>query len=155
MKSNPLPMNTNYLANTTYSTHFKHRNTTRDLCLGRGRVGRIRLFSSVRYCILPGAVWCGAVHTFSHTHKNHVLKTIDRTKVDFNIVSVYLFVEQTKRTWMIIEIRHLFSKHIHLNLGTYMVFSVPVVNDGLVWWLLVPFSLPLGLVPHIVCNLRV
>ena len=27
----------------------------------------IRLFSSVRYCILPGAVWCGAVHTFSHT----------------------------------------------------------------------------------------
>ena len=30
-------------------------------------VGRIRLFSSVRYCILPNAVWCGAVHTFSHT----------------------------------------------------------------------------------------
>ena len=29
--------------------------------------GSIRLFPSVRYCILPGAVWCGAVHTFSHT----------------------------------------------------------------------------------------
>ena len=36
--------------------------------LGSGTelVGRFRLFSSVRYCILPGAVWCGAVHTFSH-----------------------------------------------------------------------------------------
>ena len=30
-------------------------------------VGRFRLFPSVRYCVLPGAVWCGAVHTFSHT----------------------------------------------------------------------------------------
>ena len=30
-------------------------------------VGRIRLFPLVRYCILSGAVWCGAVHTFSHT----------------------------------------------------------------------------------------
>ena len=29
--------------------------------------GSIRLFPSVRYCILPGAVWCDAVHTFSHT----------------------------------------------------------------------------------------
>ena len=37
--------------------------------LGSGTelVGRFRLFSSVRYCVLPGAVWCGAVHTFSHT----------------------------------------------------------------------------------------
>ena len=48
-----------------YSTHFKHKNTTRDLCLG---LGRIRLFfSSVRYSILPGAGWCGVVHTSSHT----------------------------------------------------------------------------------------
>ena len=30
-------------------------------------VGIFRLFPSVRYCILPGVVWCGAVHTFSHT----------------------------------------------------------------------------------------
>ena len=29
--------------------------------------GRIRLFPSVQYCILPGAVWYGAAHTFSHT----------------------------------------------------------------------------------------
>ena len=37
--------------------------------LGSGTkiVGRFRLFSSVRYCILPSAVRCGAVHTFSHT----------------------------------------------------------------------------------------
>ena len=38
--------------------------------LGSGTelVGRFRLFPSVRYCVLlPGAVWCGAVHTFSHT----------------------------------------------------------------------------------------
>ena len=37
--------------------------------LGSGTelVGRFRLLSSVRYCVLPGAVWCGAVHTFSHT----------------------------------------------------------------------------------------
>ena len=37
--------------------------------LGSGTklVGRIRLFPPVWYCILPGAVWCGAVHTFSHT----------------------------------------------------------------------------------------
>ena len=54
----------NYLANTTYSTPFKHKNTTRDLCLGRGR---IQLFSSVRYSILPGAVCCGAVYTCNHT----------------------------------------------------------------------------------------
>ena len=54
----------NYLVNTTYSTHFKHKNTTRDLCLGRGR---IRLFSSVRDSILPSAAWCGAVHICSHT----------------------------------------------------------------------------------------
>ena len=33
---------------------------------GTKLVGRIRLFPSVRYSILPGAVWCGAVHTFSH-----------------------------------------------------------------------------------------
>ena len=41
------------------------------LMLGSGTelVGRFRLFSSVRYCVLPGAVWCGAVHTFSHTLK--------------------------------------------------------------------------------------
>ena len=25
------------------------------------------IFSPVRYSILPGAVWCGAVHTCSHT----------------------------------------------------------------------------------------
>ena len=31
--------------------------------------GRFRLFPSVRYCVLPGAVWCGAVHTFSHTRE--------------------------------------------------------------------------------------
>ena len=39
------------------------------LMLGSGTelVGRFRLFSSVRYCVLPSAVWCGAVHTFSHT----------------------------------------------------------------------------------------
>ena len=35
--------------------------------IGMKTVGRIRLFPSVRYCILPSAVWCGAVHTFSHT----------------------------------------------------------------------------------------
>ena len=37
--------------------------------LGSGTelVGIFRLFSSVRYFVLPGAVWCGAVHTFSHT----------------------------------------------------------------------------------------
>ena len=34
---------------------------------GMELVGIFRLFSSVRYCILPGAVWCGVVHTFSHT----------------------------------------------------------------------------------------
>ena len=34
---------------------------------GMELVGIFRLFPSVRYCILPGAVWCGAVHTFSHT----------------------------------------------------------------------------------------
>ena len=37
--------------------------------LGSGTelIGRFRLFPSVRYCILPGVVWCSAVHTFSHT----------------------------------------------------------------------------------------
>ena len=35
--------------------------------LGMELVGRSRLFRSVRYCILPSAVWCSAVHTFSHT----------------------------------------------------------------------------------------
>ena len=54
----------NYLANTTYSTPFYHKNTTRDLCLGRGR---IRFFSSGRYSIFPGAVCCGAVYTCNHT----------------------------------------------------------------------------------------
>ena len=54
----------NYLANTTHSTDFKHKNTIRDLCLGRGRIG---LFSSVRYSILRGAVWSGTVHSCSHT----------------------------------------------------------------------------------------
>ena len=36
---------------------------------GTKLLGRIRLFPSVRYCNLPSAVWCGAVHTFSHTGK--------------------------------------------------------------------------------------
>ena len=31
--------------------------------------GSVRQFALVRYCILPSAVWCGAVHTFSHTNK--------------------------------------------------------------------------------------
>ena len=37
--------------------------------LGSGTelVGRFRLFSSVRYYVLPTAVWCGVMHTFSHT----------------------------------------------------------------------------------------
>ena len=39
--------------------------------LGSGTelVVRFRLFPSVRYCVLAGAVWCGAVHTFSHTQE--------------------------------------------------------------------------------------
>ena len=36
-------------------------------------VGRIRLFPSVRYCILPGAVWCGAVHTPYQRKRIHKL----------------------------------------------------------------------------------
>ena len=39
--------------------------------------GRFWLFSSVRYCVLPGAVCCGAVHTFSHTQPQ-VLRLILR-----------------------------------------------------------------------------
>ena len=46
---------TKYLPNTTYSTPS---NTTRDLCLGRGR---IQLFSSVRYFF----VWCKVDVSFS------------------------------------------------------------------------------------------
>ena len=30
-------------------------------------LGSVRYFPWVRYYILPSAVWCGAVHTFSHT----------------------------------------------------------------------------------------
>ena len=43
--------------------------------LGSGTelAGRFWLFSSVRYCVLPGAVWCGAVHTFSHTRPRVIL----------------------------------------------------------------------------------
>ena len=53
----------NYLANTTYSTPFKHKNTTRDLCLGRGR---IQLFSSVRYFFsFLFFAWCNADVSFS------------------------------------------------------------------------------------------
>ena len=33
---------------------------------GTKSVGKLRLFS-VRYSILPVAVWCGAAHTCSHT----------------------------------------------------------------------------------------
>ena len=32
-------------------------------------VGQIWLFLLVQYCILPGAVWCDAKYTFSHTHQ--------------------------------------------------------------------------------------
>ena len=61
--------------NTTNSTYFiigiPILNTKYHIrfMLGSGTKfdGSIRLFPSVRYCILPGAVWCGAVHTFSHT----------------------------------------------------------------------------------------
>ena len=37
--------------------------------LGAGTeiVGRFRLFPSVRDCVLPGAIWFSAMHTFSHT----------------------------------------------------------------------------------------
>ena len=42
--------------------------------LGSGTelVGRFRLFLSVRYYVLPGAVWCGAMHTFSHTPESTI-----------------------------------------------------------------------------------
>ena len=33
----------------------------------RKRLGSLRLFPLVRYCILPSVVWCGAVHTFNQT----------------------------------------------------------------------------------------
>ena len=49
--------------------------TTRDVLLfmqqtpatNGNMLGNVQKFLSVRYCILPSAVWCGAVHTFSHT----------------------------------------------------------------------------------------
>ena len=37
------------------------------LSINGNMLGSVRYFSWVRYCILPSAVWCGAVHTFSHT----------------------------------------------------------------------------------------
>ena len=51
----------NYLANNTYSTHFKHKNTTRDLCLG-GTNSAV-FVNAIQYFYL---VRCGAVHICSH-----------------------------------------------------------------------------------------
>ena len=64
--------------------------------LGSGTklIGRIRLFSSVRYCILPGAVWCGVVHTFSHTR----FKTADIVK--FKQISLFSLSERSLK-WLI------------------------------------------------------
>ena len=58
----------NYLANTTYSTHFRHKNTTQDLCLGRGRIQLFfRQCSTVFYLVLY-SVRCGAVHVVTYSH---------------------------------------------------------------------------------------
>ena len=81
----PLTMHTNYLANTTYSTHFKHKNTTKDLCLGRGRnlsveFGSFRQCGTVFYLVRYGAVRCihlvtpdfgGAIRNSSANSVNH------------------------------------------------------------------------------------
>ena len=37
-------------------------------------LGSVWYFPLVWYCILPSAVWCGEVHTFSHTLSSSVLK---------------------------------------------------------------------------------
>ena len=54
-----------------YSTQFKHKNTTRDLLL-RSVTNLAFFFRQCGTVFLPGAVWCGAVHTCSLT------RSIDR-----------------------------------------------------------------------------
>ena len=78
----PLSLNSIYsiigmlISNTKYHILFM-------LSSGTKFDGSIRLFPSVRYCILPGAVWCGAVHTFSHTCT--IIMLIDKNKKNINI----------------------------------------------------------------------
>ena len=75
----PLSLNSIYsiigipISNTKYHILFM---------LGSGTKfdGSIRLFPSVRYCILPGAVWCGAVHTFSHTRDTMGMSISQKTE---------------------------------------------------------------------------
>ena len=46
----------------------------------------------MRYCILPGAVWCGAVLTFSHTHKKCAIGRAENERKSVLCGKMFIFV---------------------------------------------------------------